>query len=165
MNIDNLRLRTKMLIPLVILAVVVLGMALFGSIKLSNISGAAGEIIERRDMSATRLTRASREMLLAPYDAMVSLVFDGDSAPAHAAAEGFSKAVSAADADFEEAIKLAPDKAAEIGKFRDRFQALAEKLKQPLKIGMDTPGIEGGSKTKGADLDAHRRRRPSDEQT
>jgi len=67
MSIDNLKLRTKTMIPLAVMAFVVLAMVGFGAMKLSAISSDASEIIEHRDLAVTQLVRATRLMMMAPY--------------------------------------------------------------------------------------------------
>jgi CHASE3 domain sensor protein len=51
MNIDNFKLRTKILIPLALIALVTLAMGAFSTLKLSNMSKTASDIIERRDVT------------------------------------------------------------------------------------------------------------------
>jgi methyl-accepting chemotaxis protein len=153
MNIDNLKLQTKTLLPLALMALVVLCMVSFGSFNLSSISGRASDIIERRDMAVTRLIRASREMVLAPYAVFGTLVFDGESQAGKAAEAGFPKAVTNAVLNMDEAAQLLPGHMTDINTFKSRFLALMEKAKKPLKIGIDTPGLEEGSKIKASDLD------------
>src|ERR1700682_470204 len=114
MSIDDLKLRTKTLIPLAAMALVILAMVSFGALKLIGISDQASEIIEHRDVAASQLIRASRAMLTAPYDVLAALVFDGDTAQGRAASEGFPKAIADVDSILDEAMRLVPDKAAEI---------------------------------------------------
>jgi len=80
MNIDNFKLRTKILIPVALMALVVVGTVEFSAVKLAAVSGAASEIIERRDMTAFQLARAGRFMFEAPYSAIGALFYDADSA-------------------------------------------------------------------------------------
>ena len=153
MTIDNLKLRTKSLIPLVIMALVVVAMVAFGADKLSTISSTATEIIEHRDLAATRMAMAARNMALTPYSVFGTLVYDGDSAEGKAAAEGFPKAIADTKSLLDDAMKLVPDKAPEIAKFKTRFETLAEDAQKPFKIGRETPGLAGGSKLKPQELD------------
>jgi methyl-accepting chemotaxis protein len=152
MSLDDLKLRTKMLIPLGVMALVVLSMVAFGSFKLANLSEKASDIIEHRDLAVTRMVRAARTMTFVPYSVFGTLVYDGGTPEGKAADAGFPKAVSMTDALLDEAMKLIPDKAAEIGKLKERFDALAEEAKKPLKIGDDTPGLANGDKLKPDEL-------------
>ena len=135
MNFDNLKLRTKALIPLSVMALVVFAMVAFGASELSRLSDRASELIERRDVAASQMARASRYMLLASLSVLGSLLYDSDSPEGRAADEGFPKAITKAEGLIDEAMTLAPDKASEISKFKDRFQALMEKSLRPMQIG------------------------------
>ncbi len=153
MNIDNFKLRTKILIPLALMALVVVGMGAFSTIKLWNMSATASDIIEHRDVTVSLMNRAGRDIVKAPYLVFAALVFDGDSAAAHTAADEFPKVVAEAASLLEQAMTLSPDKAAEIAGFKQRFSALAEQAKRPVQIGLDTPGLADGSKLKPDELD------------
>ena len=153
MKIDNLKLRTKTLMPLIMMALTVLAMVGFGAMKLSGISTAANDIIDHRGLAATTLARAARNMILVPYSVFGSLFYDSDSPEGREAEGGFPKSIAAADSLFDEAAKLLPEKAATIAKFKDRFDAIAEKAKAPMKIAEVTPGLARGSKLKPDELD------------
>jgi methyl-accepting chemotaxis protein len=153
MNIDNFKLRTKILIPGGLLVLVVFGMVAFSAAKLAAVSGTASDIIERRDMTVIQLARAGRFMFEASYSAIGALFYDADSPEGRAAAEGFRKAAAGAGSGFDEAMKLAPDKAPEIAKFKERFQALVEKSKAVAKIGQGIPPLSAGRKLKPEELD------------
>jgi methyl-accepting chemotaxis protein len=152
MTIDNLKLQTKTLLPLAIMALVVLCMVGFGSFTLSSVSETASDIIERRDIAVIRLIRSSREMVKVPYSVFGSLVFDSNGKAGREAIEGFSKSAAKVVVNMDEAAKLLPHHAAEVLGFKDRFLSLVEKAKQPLQIGIDTPGLEAGNALKPDDL-------------
>ena len=153
MTIDNLKVRTKSLIPLILMALLVLAMVGFGAARLTGVSGAASDIIEKRDLVATHLARAARSMVKTPYSVLGVLVYDSNTPEGRAAEEGFGKSIASADSLFAEAIRLAPDKAAEISKFKQRFDETAELAKRPMKIGQDVPALSAGSKIKADELD------------
>ena len=60
MSIDNLKLRTKVLIPLVLMAIGVLAVAGLGAMRLNAVSSTASDIIERRDQAVVELNSAAR---------------------------------------------------------------------------------------------------------
>jgi hypothetical protein len=62
LKIDNIKLRTKILIPLALMAAGVLAVAAFGASRLARVSSTASEIIERRDLAAMVLAQASHLM-------------------------------------------------------------------------------------------------------
>ena len=76
MSIDNLKLRTKTIIPLFMMAATVLAMVGFGAMKLSGISSTASDIIEHRDLAVTTEVRATRNMMLMPYYVLGNLTYD-----------------------------------------------------------------------------------------
>ncbi|MGD0720887.1 MAG: EAL domain-containing protein, partial [Roseiarcus sp.] len=152
-GIDDLKLRTKTLIPLVVMALAGMGMIAFGAFQLVSVSGRASQIVERRDLAATQVARAARQMLDVADAVFASLVYSGDSAGGRAASERFPARIQEADELLNQAMTLVPDKAAEIGRFGDRFRTLVAKARQPFKIGEDTPGLEDGRRLKPEDLD------------
>ncbi len=76
MRIDNLKLRTKSLIPLAVMAIAVFAMVAFAAQKLIAISEAAGEIIDHRDKAANYAARAALAMMMAPYSVSGALIYD-----------------------------------------------------------------------------------------
>ncbi len=153
MSIDNLKLRTKSLIPLGIMSLVVLAMAAFGALELSAISGRAGVVIEQRNGAVIKMIRAARLTAMVPYSVLGAITYDDNSPEGRAAIEGYPQVIAGAEAMMEGAKTLAPDKAPEIAKFKDRFQALADLGRKPIKMGADTPGMVVGSRLKAAELD------------
>ncbi len=89
MNIDNLKLRTKSLIPLAVMAIVVFAMLAFAAQKLTSISETAREIMEHRDKAANYTARATLAMMMAPCSASGALIYDGSSPEGRAANSGF----------------------------------------------------------------------------
>ena len=67
MSIDNLKLRTKVMIPLALMAAGVLAVAAFSAIRLMALSSTASEIIERRDVAAVELNQAAQKMAALPH--------------------------------------------------------------------------------------------------
>jgi len=152
MNIDNLKLQTKMLMPLALMAFVVLCMVSFGSFTLSSISGRASDIIDRRDVGITQLIRASGRILETPYAVFETLVFDGNGPAGQNALEAFPKAAAKAVSFLDDSASLLPEYVSEIHAFKTRFLNLIEKAKKPLQIGKDTPGLEQGVELKPSEL-------------
>ncbi|MGA2042537.1 MAG: EAL domain-containing protein [Roseiarcus sp.] len=153
MGIDDLKLRTKTLIPLVVMALAGIGMIAFGAFQLVSISGKASEIIERRDLAATKVACAERRIADVADAVFASLVYDDDSPGGRAASERFPARVEQADELLNRAMTLVPDRAAEIGRFRDRFRTLVETARMPLRIGEVTPGLEHARNLEPEELD------------
>jgi methyl-accepting chemotaxis protein len=153
MRVDDLRIRTKTLIPVVGMALLALAMVAFGAVKLIGVSATASEIIERRDAGVDLLVRASRDVLEMGYDVFGVILFDGSQAQGKVAADGFAKTIDQATQHLDAAAALLPDKADKIAEFKARFAAIAEKARKPFKIGVDTPSLEMGAKLKPDELD------------
>jgi methyl-accepting chemotaxis protein len=152
MNIDHLKLRTKMLLPLTLMALVVLGMVTFGSFKLSSISSEASEIIEHKNTSVANTIRATRNLVSAIYDVFGALIFDGDSEVGHRIDVQYPVDAAKSVSLLDDASRLMPDKAPQINVFKERFLNLIEKAKKSMQIGRDTPGLEDPAKIKPSDL-------------
>ena len=93
MNIDNLKLRTKVLIPLMLMAAVVVAMVAFGATRLIGVSATASDIIEKRDLAAVELTRAANAMSGVPHAVFAMLLYDQDDKARKAAKQDFEALV------------------------------------------------------------------------
>jgi methyl-accepting chemotaxis protein len=152
-NIDNLKLGAKALLPIVLMAAIVVAMVAFGGLKLSGVSSAASDIIERRAVGTLEIDRARVSVTNIVYDVFGALTFDNGEPSGKAANAGFADALAKGTARFDGAAALLPEKADQIAQFKARFLALADKAKAPFKIGQDTPSLEMGRALKPEDLD------------
>ncbi len=153
MNLDNLKLSAKALLPIVLMAAIVVAMVAFGGFKLSGVSAAASDIIERRMVGTLAIDRARVSVVNIVYNVFGELTFDNSGPQAKAAEEGFADARSRGGSRFDEAAALLPEKADQIAGFKARFQALIDKAEAPFKIGQSTPSLEAGQKLKPEELD------------
>jgi methyl-accepting chemotaxis protein len=144
MNIDNLKLRTKVLIPLALMAAVVVAMVAFGATRLIGVSATASDIIEKRDLAAVELTRAANAMSGVPHAVFAVLLYDQDDKARKAAKHDFEAMVPEAGKLLDSAAGHLPDKAGEIVKFKERFDKIAEAAKEPMQISLETPGLIHG---------------------
>ena len=144
MNIDNFKLRTKVLIPLALMAAVVIAMVVFGATRLVGVSATASDIIEKRDLAAVELTRAAAAMSGVPHAVFAVLLYDQDDKARKAAKQDFEAMVPEAGKLLVSAATHLPDKAEEIVKFKERFDKIAEAAKEPMQISLDTPGLIHG---------------------
>jgi methyl-accepting chemotaxis protein len=144
MNIDNLKLRTKVVIPLMVMAAMVVAMVVFGATRLIGVSATASDIIEKRDLAAVELTRAANAMSGVPHAIFAMLLYDQDDKARKASKQDFETLVPETGKLLGLAAAHLPDKAAEIGKFKERFDKLAEEAKEPMQISLDTPGLIHG---------------------
>jgi len=153
MSINDLKLRTKSLIPLALMALTVLAMVGFGATKLIGVSSMAREIIEHRDAGAMELARATRSIVYVPYAAFAALAYNSDTPGGKAAKEDFDSAAERADALFDRAAEFQPDKAQAIHAFKDRFAALIEKARPAFELGRSLPGVDHATDLKPTELD------------
>ena len=153
MNIDNLKLGAKALLPIVLMAAIVIAMVAFGGMKLSGVSSVASDIIERRTVGTLAVDRARVSVVNIVYNVFGELTFDNSGPQAKAAEAGFADARSRGGSRFDEAAALLPEKADQIAGFKARFLALIDKAEAPFKIGQSTPSLEAGRKLKPEDLD------------
>jgi methyl-accepting chemotaxis protein len=144
MTIDNLKLRTKVLIPLALMAAVGVAMVAFGASRLVGVSATASDIIEKRDLAAVELTRAAAAMSGVPHAVFAVLLYDQDDKARKAAKQDFEAMVPEAGKLLNSAALHLPDKAEEIVKFKERFDKIAADAKEPMQISLDTPGLIHG---------------------
>ena len=144
MSIDNLKLRTKVLIPLALMATVVVAMVAFGATRLVGVSATASDIIEKRDLAAVELTRAASAMSGVPHAVFAVLLYDQDDKARKVAKQDFEAMVPEAGKLLVSAATHLPDKAEEIVKFKERFDKIAADAKEPMQISLDTPGLIHG---------------------
>jgi methyl-accepting chemotaxis protein len=152
MRIDDLKLRTKALLPLLVMVATVIVIVAFGALRFSELSSTANAIIQDRDRAAVQMLRVSRRMTLLTYDVLAVIGYGGGGPEGRAAISDFQTVEAEAQPLLDEAGRLLPDKATEIGSFKDRFAALAEKAKTPFRLGQNTPGVVSGNDIKPDEL-------------
>ncbi|MEJ1937791.1 hypothetical protein WDZ92_46965, partial [Nostoc sp. NIES-2111] len=145
MNIDDLKLRTKLLIPLVTMAFVAMSMVAFGIVQLTSISRTASDIIERKDMAATFMERANQSMLEVPYSVLGILAFDPNSVEGKAANAAYPKAMADGAKFVDEAASRLPEKKGELTRFKERFLEISESTKPIMVLANDLPPLTAGS--------------------
>ena len=145
MSFDTLSLRTKALVPMALMGIVIVAMVAVGGLKLSGLSATAGDVIERRALGTLALSRTRGLLMGAAYDVFGALDFGGDAMQGRNAAAAFPAAVDEAGKRFDEAIQLLPEKADEIVVLRQRFRTIADAAQKPFKVAQDASSslIEG----------------------
>jgi hypothetical protein len=108
--------------------------------------------LSRRSLAAASLARASHAVGMAPYAVLTILEYDDSVEAGRQAPVVFLDAVREARSALDEAVQLAPDKAAQIQDFKKRFEELAERANPALAIGNTTPGLTRGSALSSSDL-------------
>ncbi len=145
MRIDHWKLRTKALLPLLIMAATLVGMVAFGALRLSDISSSANAIIQGRDLGAQQMTRASRDLTLLGDNILAVNTFGADSPEGKAAIVDFQAAEGQARGLLDEATNLLPDKGMEIGKFLDHFAAVRSQAKAAFAKARESAGLIGSA--------------------
>jgi methyl-accepting chemotaxis protein len=153
LRIDNLTLRAKALIPLIVMSFAVLGIVGFGADRLDGLSRSAGEIIAHRDKAAILIARATGTTMMAPYSAFGALVYDGSSPEGRTAQSDFLSEIDKLDSQLDAASEYLPEYASSFAAFRQSFHAMADKAKTPVSIGEDSPGLAAGKDLTPAELD------------
>ena len=153
MKIDNLKLGTKALVPLIVMSLAVFAMVGFGAYRLDRLAREAGDVVGHRDKAAIYVARATRAIMMAPYSAFGALVYDGSSPEVRTAQADFVAQIDKLDSLLDSASELSPAYAATFADFKKKFHDIAEKAKQPLAIGEDSPGLAVGKDLSPADLD------------
>jgi methyl-accepting chemotaxis protein len=145
MRIDDLKLRTKALLPLLIMVATVIVMVAYGALRLSEISSNANVIIQNRDKGALQMARASRRMTLLGDDVLAVNTFDSNSPAGQAAVSDFQVAAAEARTMLDESTNLMPDKGVEIGHFLDRFVAIRDQANAAFEMAQESPGLINGA--------------------
>jgi PAS domain S-box-containing protein len=153
MKFDDLKLRTKTLIPLVGIAVVFASVIGVGTVKLNDLTRRYGQIasgVEPAMLETVRATRAASKVVREAYGL---LSYDHDSAWARTVTADFQESKAQSDNAFDEASRLNPAGADKYRAFKARFDAIYEAAKAPIAIGRSLPALTIGSKLKPTQLD------------
>jgi methyl-accepting chemotaxis protein len=153
MRFDDLKLRTKTLIPLALMAAVFAVVIASGAVKLNDLTHRYGQIINGVDPATLRLSRASRVALEISRDVYDALNYDANDPRSKQASTAFEDAKTKGDQAFDEATTLNPAKADQYRAFKDHFDSLYETARAPKAIADSIPGLAMGSKLSSTDLD------------
>jgi len=153
MNMDNLKLGTKALLPVALLA----GLFATGTwVSMANTTKTTVGYEALTEHSYQGVVKALRANLLALQigEAVhIVLDYDTDRAVVQKALKDFAAAKANVDAVPNDAAKVDPQHAQAYAGFRDRIGAIREEAKVPRGIAKNTPGADHGSTIKPAELD------------
>ncbi|HEY2661064.1 MAG TPA: HAMP domain-containing protein, partial [Caulobacteraceae bacterium] len=153
MNFDDLKLRTKVLIPLIGMAAVFACVIGAGTVKLNELTHRYGLITSAADPAMLLTAKATRTANTVVREAYGLLSYDPTSAWAKQASADFQAGRINGDQAWDEAIRLNPAAADKYKTFRDRFDAIYQAANAPIAIGAAIPALNTGSKLKPAELD------------
>jgi methyl-accepting chemotaxis protein len=154
MSFDNLRLRSKNLIPLGAMVAITLAVLAFGMLTLFRVSGEAGEIIEKRDVAIVKLMRATRYISQTTFDLSEGLVVEEDSPVGRALAADFKAALLNVSTLMDAAAVFLPDHADEIHIFNKRFAEYYTQVTPLFDASFAAPSLERGHRLKPEEVDA-----------
>jgi methyl-accepting chemotaxis protein len=156
MTVDNLKLRTKVLIPLVLMAIGVLAVAGFGAVRLNAVSSTASDIIERRDQAVVELNSAARMINTISPSIIPDLLHNNTDEGRAAWKQQFDNIASESVKLLEQATAQLPDFAAEIVTMREQFSGLVDEAKKTYQVSADPSGeTQAMGIANQIDLDAH----------
>ena len=121
MTIDNLKLSSKSLLPLALMALTVIAMVTFGGEQLVSISDVAGQVIQERDVGVTEVVRFTRQVVALPADLLASIAYDSAEPEGVAANKDYKALITLASQLAEHATAVLPEHASEIAAFKTRF--------------------------------------------
>jgi methyl-accepting chemotaxis protein len=151
--LDDLQLKNKLLIPLVVMA------GIFGTVLLASILQLAQQarhtnhIVAHVDPALSLLRHENLELQGLGYDLYRILSYQTGSSAENAVIARFRANVADSLRAFDTAAALDPAQAAEIGVFRSRLAALRTELEKQEHLAETTNGITLGSRDTAADLD------------
>ena len=144
MKLDNMRLRTKSLIPLGVMYFAMLFIAGFAAYRLHDVSDQANDIISNKDKAAMYIARASREAMMAPYSAFGALTFEGSSPEGRTAQADFALQVDHLKTSLDVGVQSAPDYSNTFDSMRTALKDIETEGKSVLAIADGWPGLAAG---------------------
>jgi methyl-accepting chemotaxis protein len=152
MSFDDLKLRTKVLIPLVAMSAVFACVIVGSAVKLHDLARRYSEITGRVDPAMLATARALRVANEVGRDVFGLLVYDGAGPNAHRADAEFRSAKTRGDTLFDDAARLDPVRADRIRGFKAKFAVIYEAAQAPAAIGRATTGLSSGAQIPQADM-------------
>ncbi|WP_051955659.1 methyl-accepting chemotaxis protein [Beijerinckia mobilis] len=150
---ENFSLRTKALLPVLVMCFTVATMVAIAVINLSTLSAVSTELIAHRETGANAIARLGRTIMSLNADVAGLLIFDTDTEIGKAIRKDFAELSENVDRLLDMARKELPDNAVEIEAIRSRFNALRAAAEKPFRIAIDSPSLESGAKLKPEELD------------
>ena len=151
-SIDNLKLGTKSLLPVIALAILFVGVLGLCVDKMNALTAGYEDLTERADQAVIKTLRVNRRLLQVSQTAHYALNYDTQSPVVQSALKQFAGLDASIGQFFEEASQLDPANAAVYRGFRERVAAICAAAKAPLAIAAATPGLDQGPALKPEDL-------------
>jgi methyl-accepting chemotaxis protein len=152
--LDNLKLNTKTLIPLVGMAVLIVGLVAMGATQLAQLQAQSSRIIEHNDPAIVYSVRANKALMGVGYDVYQILANIDGTHQAADVTKDFDKMVKRGDDTFDQAADSYPEKASDFSNFKARFDAIVVELQEQKAAAAKVNGLAMGSKDSAGDLDS-----------
>jgi methyl-accepting chemotaxis protein len=133
---------TKILALLLMLGVVTLAVAFYGSRALQNADDSYSALVEKKLPISTLLARTNRFGTQMVYSGYRAMVYPGSSAEARAAGEAERSAYASAVTTLDEAKQLDPDIASEVDAFRADIDAIHRDAERAIRLGQQDQNDE-----------------------
>jgi len=131
----KLKIPTKILALVIMVAAVGFILALFGSNALNQTTSQYSELVEEQMPVATQMARANRRATDIAYAGYRALAYDGNSQMGRAASEAEKASYASSNKLFDEAIKLQPGFKDKIEGFRTRMAQVHETAVRAIQQG------------------------------
>ncbi len=148
MLLDNLAIRTKALIPVVVMALMVLMIVVVGAYQTAMLGAAANDMAVRQDRGLVAILTATRQVNRLKLTVFQSLIYDGsDISGSDKEKKAFVDAHTRANSLLAEAARLLPKHSTEITDLAKQFDGIVESAESPFNVALDTPGLSNGRNT------------------
>ena len=148
---DNLKIRTKSLIPPTVMVIFIALVVAVGSINLTHVSDSAKNTITGTDPALLQLARANRTLNAA--DLNVYEVLSYPTAGVKPVVDAFTKNIATINDLFAKAVALLPSRKAELEALLAEYKTIEPQLQSQVESGSKTNGFTLGSKNTPADMD------------
>ncbi|MGJ0507896.1 MAG: methyl-accepting chemotaxis protein [Methylocystis sp.] len=152
-DLDNMKLGVKTLIPIGVLTLLFMMVLGLGTHRLHAMKGEYASLVERSNEGLFKVARASRLAAEIGYATHVVLDFQADNPQSVAAQESFHKSPALAQALLTEVAAIWPEHATELTEFSERIRAIADEAARPASMGIAAPGLNAGTSLKPVELD------------
>ena len=151
--LDHLKLSTKALIPLLAMAILIVGLVGLGANQLAQLQRQSAELVDHVDPAILDLSRAGKFTEETGYDLYRSLAYPTGIPEADEAQKDYDHSIKMVDEMLDKAAASYPEKASAYNDFKSRFDTLVVSLQPQMAIAQKTNGFGLGSKDTPADLD------------
>ena len=153
LQFDDLRLRTKAMIPIAVAVAATLGVSLLSGVQLGAFATRSSHIIERRDHALMDLLSGARSATSAVFVVARSVLYDADDPIQKNSERMLAETVERFGADLRDASQSLPEKKADLDAFVESFAVVRDDLKRAMDLGRSVPGVAVGRQLTPRELD------------